>query len=134
MKKTLWIVILALICISCLISTVAFAAVSEEDLYPGTDMSYYESLPNVYSQREWNFANIGSNAKGSYSQSGDELYISPEGIPGTNGKIADEEIGMNFFYTKIDAAMENFYIKATFTITNIKTGGDNQNGFGIIYY
>ena len=132
MKKTLWIVILALICISCLISTVAFAAVSEEDLYPGTDMSYYESLPNVYSQREWTFANIGSNAKGSYSQSGDELYISPEGIPGTNGKIADEEIGMNFFYTKIDAAMENFYIKATFTITNIKTGGDNQNGFGII--
>ncbi len=132
MKKTLWIVILALICVSCVFSTVAFAATPEEELYPGTDMEYYESLTNVYSEREWSFANMGSNAKGSYTASGNDLYISPEGIPGTNGKIADEEIGINFFYTKIDATMENFYLKATFTITNIKTGGDNQNGFGIM--
>lgn len=133
MKKTLWIVALSLICVSCLLlTTVASAATSEVEEYPGTDMTYYESLDNVYSQREWTFANIGSNAKGSYTASGNDLYISPEGIPGTNGKIADEEIGINFYYTKIDAAMENFYLKATFTITNIKTGGDNQNGFGII--
>lgn len=132
MKKTLWIVVLALICVSCLLSTVAFAAITEEEEYPGTDMLYYEGLDNVYSEREWMFANMGSNAKGNYSVSGDDLYISPEGIPGTNGKIADEEIGVNFFYTKIDAAMENFYLKATFTITNIKLGGDNQNGFGIM--
>ena len=133
MKKTLWIVVLAIICVSSLLLTaVASAATPEIEEYPGTDMAYYESLTNVYSQREWNFLNMGSNAKGSYSISGNDLHISPEGIPGTNGKIADEEIGINFYYTKINATSENFYLKATFTITNIKTGGDNQNGFGII--
>ena len=130
MKKSLWIVVLAVICLSCLSCTVAFAAVEEIEEYPGTDRTYYESLENVYSDREWNFANMGSNAKGSYSKSGDNLLISPDGIPGTNGKIADEEIGINFYYTKINAATENFYLKATFTITNVKA--DNQNGFGII--
>ncbi|MBQ4272327.1 MAG: hypothetical protein IJB95_01565, partial [Clostridia bacterium] len=130
MKKSLWIVVLAVICLSCLSCTVAFAAVEEIEEYPGTDRTYYESLENVYSEREWTFANMGSNAKGSYSVSGDNLLISPDGIPGTNGKIADEEIGINFYYTKINAATENFYLKATFTITNVKA--DNQNGFGII--
>lgn len=131
MKKALLIVVLALVCACCLATTVALAAtLPEEEIYPGTNMDDYEKLPNVYSQREWNFINMGSNAKGGYVESGDDLLISPDVIPGSSGKMADEEIGINFYYTKIDATTENFYIRATFTITDVRP--DNQNGFGII--
>lgn len=128
MKKTLWIVILALICISCLISTVAFAAVEEVEEYPGTQHNYYLQMDNVYSQREWKFAETGSNAAGTYKLEGEDVIIQPTR---GKGKMADTEEGFCFYYTTIDAEKENFYLKATFTVYEVYQA-DNQNGFGLI--
>lgn len=126
MKK--WLVALMLLCVCMLsISIAGFALTEEIEEYPGTNPSKYEGLQNIYSEREWTFANVGSNADGSYTADETSVVISPkEG----KGKIADSEEGFCFYYTKVDATKENFYLKATFTITKVKA--DNQNGFGLI--
>ncbi len=49
----------------------------------------------------------------------------------TNGKVADSEDGIFYYYTKIDPNTENFKLTATFTVTDIKDGPDNQTGYGI---
>lgn len=105
---------------------VAFGATEELEEYPGTDSKTYEAMPNEYAETEWFFANVGSNAKGTYSVS-DGVNISPEE---GKGKMADSEEGFCFYYTKVDATKENFYLRATFTVTKWKN--DNQNGFGLI--
>ncbi len=119
---------LALICVSCLFSTVAFAAVEEVEEYPGTNQSYYEQMENQYSTREWQFVETGSNASGTYFLEGEDVIIKPDR---GKGKMADTEEGFCFYYTKINAETENFYLKATFTVYEVYQA-DNQNGFGLI--
>ncbi|MGN0161199.1 MAG: hypothetical protein ACI4AQ_07425 [Lachnospiraceae bacterium] len=49
----------------------------------------------------------------------------------TNGKIADSEDGVFYYFTKVNPNTENFKLTATFTVTDIKDGPDNQTGYGI---
>ncbi len=49
----------------------------------------------------------------------------------TNGKIADSEDGFFYYFTKIDPNTENFKLSATFTVTDVSDGPDNQTGYGI---
>lgn len=128
MKKSLLIVVLAIICVTCITSSVALAATTEVEEYPGTNTAYYESMENVYSEREWQFAETGSNAAGTYTLDGDDIIIKPTR---GKGKMADTEEGFCFYYTAINAETENFYLKATFTVYEVYQE-DNQNGFGLI--
>lgn len=130
MKKSFTLIILlAVLCISCTLGATAFGAVEEVEEYPGTLtlMDKYEAMTNEYSTATWQFANAGSNAKGTYSVTDGAVDIMPEK---GKGKMADSEEGFCFYYTKVDATKENFYLKATLTVTNWT--GDNQNGFGLI--
>ncbi|MCM1468239.1 MAG: fibronectin type III domain-containing protein [Alistipes sp.] len=49
----------------------------------------------------------------------------------TNGKISGSEDGFTYYFTKINPKTENFKMTATFTVTDISEGPDNQTGWGI---
>ncbi len=127
MKKLSLILFLVVLLVASSFGAVAFGATEELEEYPGTDSKPYEAMPNEYAETEWFFANAGSNAKGTYSVNDGVVNITPEE---GKGKMADSEEGFCFYYTKIDATKENFYLRATFTVTKWKN--DNQNGFGLI--
>lgn len=122
------ILVLVLLLVVSSVGIVAFGATTDEiEEYPGTSYASYESNANEYADVQWFYANVGSNAKGSHKVTDGVVEITPaEG----KGKMADSEEGFCFYYTKVDATKENFYLKATFTVTNWKS--DNQNGFGLI--
>lgn len=128
-KKLPLIIVLVVMLVLSFTGAVAYGATEEVEEYPGTDLvkSTYESMTNEYADVEWYYANAGSNAKGTYSVKDGVVDITPET---GKGKMADSEEGFCFYYTKVDATKENFYLKATFTVTKWK--GDNQNGFGLI--
>lgn len=126
-KKIPFIILLVVLLVVSCAGAFAFGATEEIEEYPGTNKDKYEVLSNEYDSTEWFYANVGSNARGTYSVDDGIINIKPdEG----RGKMADSEEGFCFYYTKVDATKENFYLKATFTVTKWK--GDNQNGFGLI--
>ena len=53
-------------------------------------------------------------------------------INGTaNGKISDDEDGIQYYFTRINPNKENFVLEATFKITDTSLTPDNQTGFGV---
>lgn len=125
-KKIPFVILLVVLLVTSCAGAFAFGATEEIEEYPGTNKDKYEGLPNEYDSTEWFYANVGSNARGTYSTDGGIINIKPEE---GRGKMADSDEGFCFYYTKVDATKENFYLKATFTVTKWK--GDNQNGFGL---
>ena len=49
-----------------------------------------------------------------------------------SGKIANDNDGMAYYYTKINPNTENFKLSATFEITDTSKAVDGQTGFGIL--
>ena len=45
--------------------------------------------------------------------------------------MADSEDGIFYYFTKINPNTENFKLTATYTVTDISAGPDNQTGYGI---
>ncbi|MBR1853449.1 MAG: hypothetical protein IJ794_09965 [Lachnospiraceae bacterium] len=99
-------------------------------------------------EQQWYVACFGSATSGVATVNGQEIEIvsAKEATPAenvsngggtvafasaTNGKVADSEDGIFYYYTKIDPNTENFKLTATFTVTDIKDGPDNQTGYGI---
>lgn len=99
-------------------------------------------------EQQWYVACFGSATSGVATVNGTEIEIksAKEATPAenvsngggtvafasaTNGKVADSEDGIFYYYTKIDPNTENFKLTATFTVTDIKDGPDNQTGYGI---
>lgn len=81
-------------------------------------------------QFEWKSGNVGSNASGTVTQNTDGSVT----IAASNGKIADSEDGMTFYYTELPTS-ENFTFTATFKVDATTVGGktyDGQSGFGVI--
>lgn len=132
-KKIPFIILLVVLLISSCAGAFAFGATEEDEGYPSDGSltwieKYKTELPNIYNSAMWQYQNVGSNAKGSHSVDSDgSVNIQP--VAG-RGKVADNNIGMCYYYTELDATKYNFYIEATFTVTKWK--GDNQNGFGVI--
>ena len=55
-------------------------------------------------------------------------------ISASNGKIADSEDGMTFYYTELPST-ENFTLTATFKVDATTVSGktyDGQSGFGVM--
>ncbi|MGN0161371.1 MAG: right-handed parallel beta-helix repeat-containing protein [Lachnospiraceae bacterium] len=99
-------------------------------------------------EQEWFVAAVGSATSGTMKVGGKEYEVKTSSgsiqvkdITGTknalavssqtNGKIADSEDGLFFFYTRINPNAENFELTATFTVTDVKDGPDNQTGYGL---
>ncbi len=79
---------------------------------------------------EWKSGNVGSGAAGTVKENADGSVT----IEASNGKIADSEDGMTFYYTELPTS-ENFTLTATFTVDATTVGGktyDGQSGFGIM--
>lgn len=49
-----------------------------------------------------------------------------------SGKVANDNDGMAYYYTKINPNTENFKLSATFEITDTSKAVDGQTGFGIL--
>lgn len=49
----------------------------------------------------------------------------------TNGKMADSEDGIFYYFTRINPNTENFILTATYTVTDVSDGPDNQTGYGL---
>ncbi|MBR3516897.1 MAG: fibronectin type III domain-containing protein [Lachnospiraceae bacterium] len=99
-------------------------------------------------EQQWYVACFGSATSGVATVNGQEIEIksAAEATPAEdvtngngsvafasaqNGKVADSEDGFFYYYTKIDPNTENFKISATFTVTDVTDGPDNQTGYGI---
>ncbi len=99
-------------------------------------------------KQQWYIAAIGSATSGVIAVDGTEYkIISEDGVvevndvtenggkigiaSQTNGKIADSEDGVFYYFTRIKPDTENFKLTATYTVTDVKDGPDNQTGYGI---
>ena len=99
-------------------------------------------------EQQWYLACFGSATSGVATVNGQEYEIvsskealsvedinnsdkTVEFASATNGKVADSEDGFFYYYTKVDPNTENFKLTATFTVTDVKDGPDNQTGYGI---
>ncbi|MBR1472370.1 MAG: fibronectin type III domain-containing protein [Lachnospiraceae bacterium] len=124
--------------------------------YTVTVKAYQDDRTSEYSKnftageaaQQWYVACFGSATSGAATVNGQEIEIrsaaeatAAEDVTngrGTvafasaqNGKVADSEDGFFYYYTKIDPNTENFKLSATFTVTDVKDGPDNQTGYGI---
>lgn len=99
-------------------------------------------------KQQWYVAAMGSATSGTITVNGKEYTVkSDTGIlpvgdvtntkgtvaisSQTNGKIADSEDGIFYYFTKINPNTENFILTATYTVTDVSQGPDNQTGYGI---
>ncbi len=99
-------------------------------------------------EQQWYVAAIGSATSGEILVNGASNKVSSssgltpvENVTNTdgkvvitaqdNGKIADSEDGIFYYFTKIDPNTENFKLTATFTVNDISKGPDNQSAYGI---
>ena len=100
-------------------------------------------------EQQWYTAAVGSATEGAVTISGSNKIsvktgdpVKAEDITNTdktitfdsvnNGKVADSEDGIFYYYTKINPNTENFKITATFKVTDTTTNTlDTQTGFGI---
>lgn len=99
-------------------------------------------------KQQWYVAAMGSATSGSMTVNGKEYAVKTDtgiipvedvtGTDGTvtissqtNGKIADSEDGIFYYFTRINPNTENFVLTATYTVTGVDDGPDNQTGYGI---
>ncbi|MDD6571197.1 MAG: fibronectin type III domain-containing protein [Thermoflexaceae bacterium] len=99
-------------------------------------------------KQQWYIAAMGSATSGTITVNGKEYAVKTDsgiipvedvtGTDGTieiasqtNGKIADSEDGIFYYFTKVDPNTENFVLTATYMVTNVNDGPDNQTGYGI---
>lgn len=99
-------------------------------------------------KQQWYVAAMGSATSGTITVNGRKYDVTTssgivpvddvtntnqkiEIAPQTNGKIADSEDGIFYYFTYVNPNTENFVLKATFTVTDVNLGPDNQTGYGI---
>lgn len=98
-------------------------------------------------EQQWYVSLIGSATSGTITVDGTEYSMkSGDPIPVANvantdkkvilkcnedGKVADSEDGILYYYTKINPNTENFKLTATFTVTDTSLNPDNQTAYGI---
>ncbi len=94
--------------------------------------------------RIWTFTWFGQSTKATLNTiqmiDADELsfrlnscsVLNDGSIDQKGGKFTAFHDGVSFYYTKIDAAKENFVLSATFTIDYINPTADGQEGFGLL--
>lgn len=97
---------------------------------------------------QWYVAAVGSATSGKITVDGKDYDVTTssgitpvddvtgtsktiEIAPQTNGKIADSEDGFFYYFTKINPNTENFVLTATYTVTDVDAGPDNQTGYGL---
>lgn len=114
----------------------------------GNTSSATETITVGEPVQQWYVAAIGSATAGTITvndtayevKSSSELTMAEdvtnttktvEFASATNGKIADSEDGVFYYFTKVNPNTENFKLTATFTVTDVKDGPDNQTGYGI---
>jgi len=114
----------------------------------GTDSSSSAPVTLTVRQekdREWKFTWFGQSSNGDRNTM---EMIDPDNLtfklksctydPKTlsiidkGGKFTTFHDGISFYYTRIDAAKENFDLEATFTVDYINIMPDGQEGFGLI--
>lgn len=104
---------------------VKVSAVRGEDTVEATVTKVLKDAPEI-----WSVGQVGSNAAGAVTENEDGTVT----ISASNGKIADSEDGMTFYYTELPST-ENFTLTATFRVDATTVAGktyDGQSGFGVM--
>ncbi|MDB8458299.1 hypothetical protein [Turicibacter sanguinis] len=104
---------------------VKVSAIRGEDTVEATVTKVLKDAPEI-----WSVGQIGSNAAGTVTENEDGTVT----ISASNGKIADSEDGMTFYYTELPST-ENFTLTATFKVDATTVSGktyDGQSGFGVM--
>ncbi|MBP3887731.1 MAG: hypothetical protein J6F30_08805 [Cellulosilyticum sp.] len=105
---------------------------------------YAAEVGNVAESRTWNFTYFGQSSNEALNTfemiNPDELsfklnscsYNEDGSINKKGGKFTTYHDGISYYYTEIDADLENFELTGTFTVDYINPTADGQEGFGIL--